>query len=96
MILIKNGKIIENNDEEDKVEGTTFTVYLKNNHYKIITFDKTITSIKFIIEPLFLHQLGMGSAFLDGTVVYHNNLVGILYGGKAVCNHKTGLPFHQF
>lgn len=43
-------KIIENNDEEDKVEGTTFTVYLKNNHYKIITFDKTITSIKFIIE----------------------------------------------
>ena len=43
-------KIIENNNEEDKVEGTTFTVYLKNNHYKIITFDKTITSIKFIIE----------------------------------------------
>ena len=43
-------KIIENNNEEDKVEGTTFTVYLKNNHYKIITFDKTITIIKFIIE----------------------------------------------
>lgn len=43
-------KIIENNNEEDKVEGTTFTVYLKNNHYKIITFDKTITNIKFIIE----------------------------------------------
>ena len=43
-------KIIENSNEEDKVEGTTFTVYLKNNHYKIITFDKTITSIKFIIE----------------------------------------------
>ena len=43
-------KIIENNNEEDKVEGTTFTVYLKNNHYKIITFDKTITSINFIIE----------------------------------------------
>ena len=43
-------KIIENNNEEDKVEGTAFTVYLKNNHYKIITFDKTITSIKFIIE----------------------------------------------
>ena len=43
-------KIIENNNEEDIVEGTTFTVYLKNNHYKIITFDKTITSIKFIIE----------------------------------------------
>lgn len=43
-------KIIENSNEEDKVEGTTFTVYLKNNHYKIITFDKTITIIKFIIE----------------------------------------------
>ena len=43
-------KIIEHNNEEDKVEGTTFTVYLKNNHYKIITFDKTITNIKFIIE----------------------------------------------
>lgn len=43
-------KVIENNNEEDTVEGTVFTVYLKNNHYKIITFDKTITSIKFIIE----------------------------------------------
>lgn len=49
-IISHSIKIIENNNEEDKVEGTTFTVYLKNNHYKIITFDKTITSIKFIIE----------------------------------------------
>jgi hypothetical protein len=43
-------KIIENNNTEDIVEGTVFTVYLKNNHYKIITFDKTITEIKFMIE----------------------------------------------
>ena len=43
-------KIIENNNTEDVVEGTVFTVHLKNNHYKIITFDKTITEIKFMIE----------------------------------------------
>jgi hypothetical protein len=49
-IISHSIKIIENNNEEDKVVGTTFTVHLKNNHYKIITFDKTITSIKFIIE----------------------------------------------
>lgn len=43
-------KIIENNNQEDVVEGTVFTVYLKNNHYKMITFDKTITEIIFMIE----------------------------------------------
>ena len=43
-------KIIENNNQEDFVEGTVFTVYLKNNHYKMITFDKTITEIIFMIE----------------------------------------------
>lgn len=43
-------KIIENNNTEDIVEDTVFTVHLKNNHYKIITFDKTITEIKFMIE----------------------------------------------
>lgn len=43
-------KIIENNNQEDSVLGTVFTVYLKNNHYKVITFDKTITEIIFMIE----------------------------------------------
>lgn len=43
-------KIIENNNQEDVIEGTVFTVYLKNNHYKMITFDKTITEIIFMIE----------------------------------------------
>lgn len=43
-------KVIENNNQEDVVEGTVFTVYLKNNHYKMITFDKTITEIIFMIE----------------------------------------------
>ena len=43
-------KIIENNNQDDVVEGTVFTVYLKNNHYKMITFDKTITEIIFMIE----------------------------------------------
>ena len=49
-IISHSIKIIENNNEEDKVEGTTFTVYLKNNHYKIITLSKTITEIIFMIE----------------------------------------------
>lgn len=43
-------KIIENNNQEDSVLGTVFTVYLKNNHYKVITFNKTITEIIFMIE----------------------------------------------
>jgi hypothetical protein len=43
-------KVIENNNEEDTVEGTVFTVYLKNNHYKVITISKTITEIIFMIE----------------------------------------------
>lgn len=43
-------KVIENNNQEDTVSGTVFTVYLKNNHYKVITFDKTITEIIFMIE----------------------------------------------
>ena len=43
-------KVIENNNEEDAVEGTVFTVYLKNNHYKVITISKTITEIIFMIE----------------------------------------------
>lgn len=43
-------KVIENNNEEDTVDGTVFTVYLKNNHYKVITISKTITEIIFMIE----------------------------------------------
>lgn len=43
-------KVIENNNEEDTVEGTVFTVYLKNNHYKVITISKSITEIIFMIE----------------------------------------------
>lgn len=43
-------KILENNAEEDTISGTIFTVYLKNNHYKVITFDNTITEIIFMIE----------------------------------------------
>lgn len=43
-------KVIENNNQEDTISGTVFTVYLKNNHYKVITFDKTITEIIFMIE----------------------------------------------
>lgn len=43
-------KVIENNNEEDTVEGTVFTVYLKNNRYKVITISKTITEIIFMIE----------------------------------------------
>lgn len=43
-------KVIKNNNEEDTVDGTVFTVYLKNNHYKVITISKTITEIIFMIE----------------------------------------------
>lgn len=43
-------KVIENDDEEDTVEGTVFTVYLKNNRYKVITLDPEITEIHFMIE----------------------------------------------
>lgn len=42
-------KIIET-DNYDTVEGTKLTVYLKNNKYKKISFNKTITDIEFIIE----------------------------------------------
>lgn len=42
-------KVIENNDQEDTVEDTIMTVYLKNNHYKVITLDPTVTEIHFLI-----------------------------------------------
>lgn len=42
-------KIIEN-DNYDIVTGTKLTVYLKNNKYKVISFNKTITDIEFVIE----------------------------------------------
>lgn len=42
-------KIIENNDQEDTIEDTIMTVYLKNNHYKVITLDPTVTEIHFWI-----------------------------------------------
>lgn len=42
-------KVIENNDQEDTIEDTIMTVYLKNNHYKIITLDPTVTEIHFWI-----------------------------------------------
>lgn len=54
-------KIIENDNQQDTVEGTVFTVYLKNNHYKIITLSKTITEIIFMIEksaPNVLQETG--------------------------------------
>ena len=42
-------KVIENNDQEDTIEDTIMTVYLKNNHYKVITLDPTVTEIHFWI-----------------------------------------------
>ena len=48
-IISHSVKIIES-DNYDTVEGTKLTVYLKNNKYKKITFNKTITDIEFIIE----------------------------------------------
>lgn len=54
-------KIIENDNQQDTVEDTVFTVYLKNNHYKIITLSKTITEIIFMIEksaPNVLQETG--------------------------------------
>ena len=48
-IVSHSVKIIEN-DNYDTVSGTKLTVYLKNNKYKIISFNKTITDIEFIIE----------------------------------------------
>lgn len=50
-------KVIENNNQEDTISGTVFTVYLKNNHYKVITFDKTITEIIFMIEKTAVNVL---------------------------------------
>jgi hypothetical protein len=43
-------KVIENDDEEDTVDGTVFTIYLKNNHYKVIDLDPEITEMHFMIE----------------------------------------------
>ena len=40
-------KVIENNGQEDTIENTVMTVYLKNNHYKVITLDPTVTEIQF-------------------------------------------------
>lgn len=40
-------KVIENNGQEDTIEDTVMTVYLKNNHYKVITLDPTVTEIQF-------------------------------------------------
>jgi hypothetical protein len=42
-------KVIENNSEEDTIEDTIMTVYLKNNYYKVITLDPTVTEIHFWI-----------------------------------------------
>ena len=39
----------ENDDEEDTVEDTVMDVYLKNNRYKVITLDPTVTEIHFWI-----------------------------------------------
>lgn len=48
-VISHSVKIIES-DNYDTVVGTKLTVYLKNNKYKKITFNKTITDIEFVIE----------------------------------------------
>lgn len=65
-------KIIENNNQEDSVLGTVFTVYLKNNHYKVITLDKTITEIIFMIEKTPVNILQ--EAGFEFTVPENSNL----------------------
>jgi len=48
-IVSHSVKVIENDDEEDTVEDTIMDVYLKNNRYKVITLDPTVTEIHFWI-----------------------------------------------
>ncbi len=68
-------KIIENNSEEDTIENAKLTVYLKNNHYKIITLDPTVTEIHFWItktESNVLQETGFEFQVPENSVL--NNL----------------------
>ena len=51
--------------------------------------------IKLIIKTLFFHQLQVCPLFHHIALIHNKDLVGILDGGEAVRNHKTGLARHQ-
>jgi hypothetical protein len=42
-----------------------------------------------------LQQFGMAASFGNGTIVYHYNFIGMLYGTESVSNHYAGAVLHQ-
>ena len=47
------------------------------------------------VESALLYKGIVVSLLYNSAVLYHKNGVGILDGGKPVCNNKAGLVLHQ-